>query len=87
LFDPFDDESPEDKTTRHQEGNLKEEAKLEEGEEAIWSSCSVWEGSSLYEDSSELVVGDIHVFSMETSHPLVMRYNGKHDKLRIPTLT
>jgi len=45
--DPLNDESPEDKTTRDQEGNLKEEAKLEEVEEAIWSSCSVGEGSSL----------------------------------------
>jgi len=60
FFDPFDDESPQDKATREEEE--KEEAELEEAEEAMWSSVSVGEG--LYE---ELAVGDIHVFPMETS--------------------
>jgi len=55
LFDPFDDESPQDKTTR-------EEEEKGEAEEAMWSSCSV--GGGLYQ---ELAVGDIHVFPMETS--------------------
>ena len=45
-FNPFDDEWPQDKTTREEEE--KEEAELEEAEEAIWSSCSVEGG--LYEE-------------------------------------
>jgi len=60
ALDPFDDESPEDKTTREEEE--KEEKELKEAEKAIWSSCSVGEG--VYE---ELVVSDFHIFSMETS--------------------
>ena len=42
FFDPFDDESPQDKTTRDEDE--KEEAELEEGEEAMWSSFSVGGG-------------------------------------------
>jgi len=60
FFDPYDNESPQDKATR--EDKKKEEAELEETEEAMWSSFSV--GGGLYE---ELTVGDIHVFPMETS--------------------
>ena len=59
FFDPYDNESPQDKATR--EDKKKEEAELEETEEAMWSSFSV--GGGLYE---ELTVGDIHVFPMET---------------------
>jgi len=57
---PYDDGSPHYKATREEEG--KQEAELEEAEEAIWSSFSV--GVGMYE---ELAVGDIHVFPMETS--------------------
>ena len=60
FLDPFDDESRQNKTTREEE--KKEEAEVYEAEEAIWWSCSVRGG--LYED---LVVGDIHVFPIETS--------------------
>ena len=42
FFDPFDDESPQDKATREEEE--KEEAELEEAEEAMWSSFSVGGG-------------------------------------------
>ena len=52
--------SPQSKATHEEKG--KEEAKLEEAEEAMWSSFSV--GRGLYE---ELAVGDMHVFPMETS--------------------
>jgi len=60
FFDPYDDESPQDKATREEEE--KEEAELEEAEEAMWSNFSV--GGGVYED---LAVGDIPVFPMETS--------------------
>jgi len=40
--DPFDDESPEDKTAREEEE--KYGAKLEEAGVVILSSCSVWGG-------------------------------------------
>jgi len=39
FLDPFDDESPQKKTTR--EGEEKEEAELDQAEEETWSSCSV----------------------------------------------
>jgi len=58
--DPFDVESPQDKTNHEEEE--KEEAELVEAEEDIWSSCSV--GGKVYEESS---VGDIHVFPIEAS--------------------
>ena len=57
FFDPYDDESPQDKATPEE----KEEAELEEPEEAMWSNFSV--GGGLYEEP----VGDVHVFPMETS--------------------
>ena len=63
FFDPFDDESPQNKATREDLEDSEEEAELEEAEEAMWSSFSV--GGELYE---ELAVGDIHVFPMETSN-------------------
>ena len=56
FLDPFDDESPQDKTTREEE--KREEAELDE---VIWSNCSV--GGGLYE---RLAVGNIYVFPMET---------------------
>jgi hypothetical protein len=60
ALDPFDDESPEDKTTREEEE--KEEKELKEAEKANWSSCGVEEG--VYK---KLVVNAFHIFSMETS--------------------
>jgi len=39
FWTPYDDESPQDKATRVEEE--KEEAELEEAEEAMWSSFSV----------------------------------------------
>jgi len=42
FLDPFDDKSPQDKTTRKEEE--EEEVGLEEADEAIWSSCSVGGG-------------------------------------------
>jgi len=60
FWNPYDDESPQDKSTREEEE--KEEAELEEAEEAMWSSFSV--GGGLYK---ELAVGDIHVFPIDTS--------------------
>jgi len=60
FFDPYDDKSPQDKATRQEEENGT--AKLDEAEEAMWSSFSV--GVGLYE---ELAVGGIRVFPMETS--------------------
>ena len=51
FFGPYDDESPQDKATREEEE--KEEAELQEDEEAMWSSFSV--GGGLYE---ELAVGE-----------------------------
>jgi len=59
FWNPYDDESPQDKATHEEEE--KEKAKLEEAEEAMWSRFGVGEG--LYE---ELAVGDIDVFPMET---------------------
>jgi len=61
FFDPYDDESPQDKATCEEEE--KEEAELEEAEEVMWSSFSVRGG--LYE---ELAVGDIHIFHIEISN-------------------
>jgi len=55
FLDPFDDESPQDKTNRDEE-------EKEEAGEVIWSSCS--RGGGLYE---EFAVGDIHVFPVEIS--------------------
>lgn len=63
ALDPFqvDDESPEDRTTRKEVEHL--EAKLHEGVETIWSSCSL--RRRVYE---ELAVGEVHAFfHMETS--------------------
>jgi len=48
FFDPYDDESTQDKAT-HEEEEEKGEAELDEAEEAMWSSFSVWGG--LYEES------------------------------------
>ena len=59
FWTPYDDGSPQHKATREEEE--KQEAELEEAEEAMWSSFSV--GVGMYE---ELAVGDIHVFPMET---------------------
>ena len=42
FLDPFDDESPQDKTTREEEE--KEQTELEEDEAVIWSSCGVGGG-------------------------------------------
>ena len=42
FFGPYDDESPQDKATREEEE--KEEAELQEDEEAMWSSFSVGGG-------------------------------------------
>jgi len=61
FWTPYDDVSPQSKATHEEKG--KEEAKLEEAEEAMWSRFSA--GVGLY---AELAVGAIHVFPIETSN-------------------
>ena len=73
LLDLFDDESPQDKTTC--EEDEKEEAELEEAEEAIWLSCSV---RGVCTKSSRWVIS----MSSPWSYAPLMRYN--HNRLRFP---
>ena len=63
FFGPYDNGSlsPQNKATREEDSEEKEEAKLEETEEIMWSSFSVGEGLC-----EELSVGDIHVFPIFT---------------------